>query len=677
VSDYFDAIDALIATSKPLPPPAERERLRKAHGLTQEQVGTALDVRRATVANWESGETEPRPPKREAYARLLDQLAELYPLPATPAAPAPPAAVAQPSAPAPVKTPAPARSDSDAPAAPRTVAARPAQPQARQPGRAREPLLVLDGDGTAYGAGGLVVDCPARTVAQTVEWALGEAGLGAARLHPAGKDADPLVVLTESAAARFGLPSRLEDRRSLRLPAQHPVVAELASAGWQLTKRGFGPWPRIYQPVEGGRRRCVQLAILPWDALDARTWGNAAGLSAPELAYVLGDFADRVLTPRGSAAVTGLELMTALHPPTRAARNTTGSWVSAPNPGSLTQPVDPAPPEAPDEHPLAQGRRTGQALDEEALDWYRDPEQLTDAECAMPFAVGVDINMAFAAACNGLRVGLGAPIHTTRPVFDKKTPGSWYVDLSHIPIDPRLPNPFTPTGQTPSGPAWYATPTVAYAQELGHDVQPIEAWLRPDSGRYLDDWYTRLRDAYLATMAELGVHPDMEPAEFLAAMDHHKETDPGQAMVLSAIKATVKGGIGKLRERPQGGGHKPGQRWPALERPTWRPDIRAAVISTARVNMHRKMRNMATKADRYPIAVLSDCVVYPAPGPSPLDILPYENGKPLPGGFRLGVNPGMVKHEGTQPFLTAAQLLDEGRNPARFIKSTDAVLDGE
>jgi hypothetical protein len=94
--------------------------------------------------------------------------------------------------------------------------------------------------------------------------------------------------------------------------------------------------------------------------------------------------------------------------------------------------------------------------------------------------------------------------------------------------------------------------------------------------------------------------------------------------------------------------------------------------------MHRKILNLALKADLFPVAVLSDCVVYPSAGPSPLDVLPYDDtGKPLPGGFRLGVNPGMVKHEGTQPFLWAAQLLDQGHNPARHIKGTDAVLDGE
>lgn len=40
------------------------------------------------------------------------------------------------------------------------------------------------------------------------------------------------------------------------------------------------------------------------------------------------------------------------------------------------------------------------------------------------------------------------------------------------------------------------------------------------------------------------------------------------AAVLAAIKATVKGGAGKLREHPQGACYRDGERWPALERPT-------------------------------------------------------------------------------------------------------------
>ncbi|MFE9637202.1 transcriptional regulator, partial [Streptomyces sp. NPDC006463] len=234
-----------------------------------------------------------------------------------------------------------------------------------------------------------------------------------------------------------------------------------------------------------------------------------------------------------------------------------------------------------------------------------------------------------------------------------------------------LPSPFTPKGDTPTGPAWYATPTVAYAQELGYDVAPIEAWVRNENGRYLDNWYGRLRDAYLATMAHLGVAADLSPQEFLAAMDGYRQRDPQLAIVVSAIKATVKGGIGKLRERPRGEGWRPGEPWRALSRPTWRPDIRAAVISRARINMHRKLVKHAAFTGQYPVAILSDCAVYAADGPSPLDFLPYRDGKALPGGWKLGVNPGLVKWEGTQTVLWGEGVREEqgdDLNLARYIK---------
>jgi len=314
-------------------------------------------------------------------------------------------------------------------------------------------------------------------------------------------------------------------------------------------------------------------------------------------------------------------------------------------------------------------------------------------------AVGVDVNTAFLAAANRLLVGLSAPEHVQAPRFDKTVPGSWLVDLSAIEIDPRLPSPFTPHGRRPEGPAWYATPTVAYAAELVTTyrlpvtVSPIEAYVRREAGPYLDPWYKHLAEAYKATMADLGVTADLHPREFLDAMAGHKQSDPGMAAVLSAIKSTVKGGIGKLRERPQGTKYRPGERWPALERPTWRPDIRAAVIAAARVNLHRKLIKtaLATQTDPapsgavafgedalLPIALLSDCAVYPAAGPSPLDLLPYgPDGKPAPGTFRLGVSPGMVKHEGTRELFWAVELMEQQHNPARHIKGDRDEDDGE
>ncbi|WP_369192965.1 telomere-associated protein Tap [Streptomyces djakartensis] len=739
MSELFDAVDALVASRSPLPPAQERKRLRQAHGLTLDQVAAALKVRRATVSAWESAKkpTEPRGPEREAYARLLSQLADLYPAsppaapptapeaaaaappaPAPPAPPAPPAAApARPAAAAPTVGPESASPGRTAPQAGRTPGRTPA-PDARSPRKPEPaaavragdprfengPLAVVDvdsdGRASAYCPGGAVLDVPARSVAALVAWTLEEARLGQPRLVGAGKDGDPLLVLTESALERYGLPVVLtdEERRTGRLPEDHKVVGQLARAGWKLTKRGFGPWARIYRPATGAERACVQLCIPSWRALDPRHWGDAAQLPPAELARVLGLYASRVMTPRGSTAVTGLELMTALHPPTRASEpDADGRRHSEHNPGSLgREPVDCAPCEAPDGHPLLADlprfhvRGPDEKLFEEAYDWARP---MTDDECALRHLVGIDVNMAFAAGANGLVVGLGGPTHVETPKFDAKLPGSWLVDLSHVDLSrvrigkdrwadldaELLPSPFTPKGERPEGPAWYATPTVAYAVELGYEVRPLEAYVRYDNGRYLDAWYDRLRDAYLATMADLGVHADMAPADFLAAMDGYRGRDPQAAIVADAIKATVKGGLGKLRERPRGEGWRPGRPWRALSRPTWRPDIRAAVISRTRINLHRKIVKHAAFTGQYPIAVLSDCVVYAAEGTGPLDFLPHRDGKPLPGGFRLGVNPGLVKHEGTQTVLWGEEVRERFGAPelnlARYIKDgtvTDA-----
>ncbi|MGW4881795.1 telomere-associated protein Tap [Streptomyces sp. NPDC004262] len=683
----FASVDALLeqaAAPDALPAPAERKRLREAAGLSQDQVAKALDVRRETVTGWEAGRTEPRPPARAAYIRLLDGLADRFPDPAAPSGsmPGPPAG---PSVITQLQAPAPPVAPTTGPATPMRlpVTARRPAPQktvaapAADARFAHGPLAVVDGDGAAYCADGLVLDYPLTDLPALVDWALGEAKLGAARLHRSGKDADPLIVLTASAVQRLGLPAELEDRRGLRLPDNHPVLKQLTKAQWKLTKRGFGPWARVYRTADNTRRQCVQFAVAPWGALDTRSWGMADQLPPAELARLLSTYATRVLTPCGSTAVTGLELMTALRPPTRAVKDpATGKWVSGPMPGSLSEPVQCAPPEAPDGHPAVAAlyprfhqRTPDQVLDEEAYQWARP---LTDEECMKPYVVGIDVNMAFAAAANRLTVGLSAPVQVHRPVFDAKLPGSWLVDLSHIRLDERLPSPFTPHGERPTGPAWYATPTVAYAVELGYSVTPLEAYLRYEHGPYLDAWYTRLRDAYVATMADLGVTPGMPEAQFLDAMAGYQQSDPVLAAVLGAVKATVKGGIGKLRERARSGGWRPGEPWPALARPTWRPDIRAAVIASARINMHRKMLKLATHAGLYPVAILSDCAVYASDGPSPLDFLPYRDGKPLPGGFRLGVSPGMVKHEGTQSVLWAEGLLEEHGpdvNIARHIKT--------
>ncbi|MFD8233026.1 telomere-protecting terminal protein Tpg [Streptomyces sp. NPDC001443] len=73
--------------------------------------------------------------------------------------------------------------------------------------------------------------------------------------------------------------------------------------------------------------------------------------------------------------------------------------------------------EVPGEHPVLNGkfarhhlRTPAEMLMEEPYDWCRP---LTDGECANPYLVVVDLNMSFAAAANGLTVGLNGPTRLT------------------------------------------------------------------------------------------------------------------------------------------------------------------------------------------------------------------------------------------------------------------------
>ncbi|MEV7374652.1 type II toxin-antitoxin system prevent-host-death family antitoxin [Streptomyces sp. NPDC090301] len=588
------------------------------------------------------------------------------------------------------------------------------------------PFAVIDGQRKAHLASGKVMPCPATTVRELVTWAA-DRPFGTPRLHPSGSDGDALIVLTADAVKALGLPDR-EDGEERALPVDHPVIAELTAHGWKMPQRGhkpwFSAWVRLYQPVDRGRRS-VQLAILPWGALTTGGWplpidketGRPAS-SVSEVVQFLRVYSNRVMTPVSTTAVTGQQLMTALRPPTRAWRDeNTGKVGPKWREGSLHLPVDPAPPEATKDHPLAAGRDPkdpAQTLQEEALKWYRMP---TSEEREMPFVVGLDTMMAFFAACNATPMGTCAPYEVRRPRFDKKVPGAWLEDLSGIDTDSLMPSPFTPDGVRPTGPAWYETHTIALAAELGHTPHPSLAYLRPNDKQaaamsiaphpdrcdarregagpvpafgnspYLKGWYEHLLPAYMETMTALGAvtrddGTPLTPQEFLHAMDRINSDEDFKAqhttdlLVLKAIKQTVKGAIGKLQQGPQDYGRRAEgthARWSALDRPDWRPDHRATILARYRSVMNRKLINTARATGARPLAVNTDCIVFASPTE---DIMWLTGHK---GGFTIGANPGRVKREGVQSMDWYLQVASLNKNPASRVKDgrTDAALGGK
>ncbi|MFB6572830.1 helix-turn-helix transcriptional regulator, partial [Streptomyces noursei] len=94
----LDGVEALLEEARLvawMPAPAERLRLREAAGLSPAQVAAAVGVGRQTVANSESGETDPQPPGRGKYLKLLKGLAELHPAPTASAVAGPPTPASQ------------------------------------------------------------------------------------------------------------------------------------------------------------------------------------------------------------------------------------------------------------------------------------------------------------------------------------------------------------------------------------------------------------------------------------------------------------------------------------------------------------------------------------------------------------------------------------------------------
>ncbi|PAX84302.1 helix-turn-helix domain-containing protein, partial [Streptomyces albidoflavus] len=186
--ELFDAVDALLEEEPQLPPPEERARLRETAGITQARLAAVLKTSTQTVKNWENGRSEPKPPRLEAYQRLLKGWAAKYPAHAAPAAPA---VAPQPEAPQTftrVPTVEQDEAEPDIGVAVKPAPERPARPAARPATSSRRsaakkaakpavdprfphgPLAVLDGDGSAYAVGGVVLDCPATTVPELVEW---------------------------------------------------------------------------------------------------------------------------------------------------------------------------------------------------------------------------------------------------------------------------------------------------------------------------------------------------------------------------------------------------------------------------------------------------------------------------------------------------------------------------
>ncbi|MET8788187.1 type II toxin-antitoxin system MqsA family antitoxin [Streptomyces sp. NPDC004589] len=79
MSALIHAVETLVTRPELLPPPETRARLRKADGLTQQEVASVFGVTRVAFNRWEVGAAKPRQRHLEAYIHLLRGWAAKHP----------------------------------------------------------------------------------------------------------------------------------------------------------------------------------------------------------------------------------------------------------------------------------------------------------------------------------------------------------------------------------------------------------------------------------------------------------------------------------------------------------------------------------------------------------------------------------------------------------------------
>ena len=619
---------------------------------------------------------------------------------ATTAAPAPDAAldpaapVAQPTrasapltpAPAPGRRPATTRPSSSRPAAPRPAAD---SDQATSRWSAAVALdIAPDGSWLLD-----VPQAPAPAGAKLTDWF---AWLGTGlplrieRAHASGRGGDGMVCLTGAALKQLGLPAELPSTEKALTALQAKLAKAAAMVGMEVSDQ-VGPSFHAFRRKgsAGGPRTSVRITVAPWlgqgdtrqqatsalvTPLATAPDGTADGLTLTR--RIRAFTTDLGVSPGATTASTGMLLLDAVRPRVEWTRDeATGEWSSHLREGALPTGDLSVAPAAGARHPLTREllSRGDAVCEEEDYKWWaRMP---TPQEAARPFAVAVDVCASYLSVTESLRLPVGPLEHVKNPVWDGgKTAGLWWCDFTVTAVDELLPHPATFHGQPPTGPGWYATPTVAYlATAHGFDPATItDALLSTHTVPLLKEWTGRVRGGYKRTYAELGLVDGQSPTGFLAAYAVHKDvgTDPirTDALVLAGLyKQVYKGGIGKWADSAR---HLDDATWLEKVAASWsyRPEIRFHIISAARIAAHRRLRKTLQLTGRAPFAVNVDSYLYAADAPSPLELLPVkDDGTPVPGALRLGIAPGSHKHESSIPMAAAIEALERREHPSKLV----------
>ncbi|MFB7484836.1 hypothetical protein ACFUEM_38700 [Streptomyces anulatus] len=510
------------------------------------------------------------------------------------------------------------------------------------------------------------------------------------RAHPDGRGGDGMVCLSAAALAAVKLPAKMPTTTKSWERVAAKLRKAAAGAGLELGEN-LGPVFAAFRRKGGdGPRTSVRVVLVPWlgqgDHAQRANADLALTLAGEELdalalaRRVRAFVADVGVMPANTTATTGWRLLDAVRPRTAYDTDESGRRTARLREGALPAGDVAVPVAAGGRHPLTRERVKARGLICEEEDFKQWARPLTESEAARPWAVAVDVCASFLSVTETLRLPAGPLEFTGSPVWDAKRAGLWLCDFTGLETEEELPHPATFTGMAPTGPGWYATPTVDYmARTYGFDPATIrEAYVSTSTVPFLREWTTAIRGGYKRAMTALGLADGMDDVAFLAAHQDHKDVDQGDAakgdaLVLAAVyKGIYKGGIGKWADKgtaqfpgtPEGDAawlEKIGTAW------WYRPEVRHHILAAARIAAHRRMRKTYLLTGRAPFAVNVDSYLYAADAPSPLELLPRtEDGRPVPGALRLGSAPGSFKHESSVPTAAVLATMAERMHPARL-----------
>jgi hypothetical protein len=247
--------------------------------------------------------------------------------------------------------------------------------------------------------------------------------------------------------------------------------------------------------------------------------------------------------------------------------------------------------------PVVDGLRHAEA----DFSWIRP---LTDAERRREWIHRYDKHSAYLGSISSLRLGLGSPTRVQNIDFDRRLPGYWLVDVEWR-GNPLLPDPTRARWLDPEapamGPRWLTTPSLEVAQQYGARVHVHEAYVWEQSGRPLEPFYRRLRDA--------------------RAQLNRSKQDPAAALALEALKQIYQVGLGgwldaRWKRKPDADGHT---------HPLFRPDWRHSIMAQSRANLWRQLPRLEA-AGLAPAAVRTDALYIASDEPDPMraigDLLP-------------------------------------------------------